>query len=290
MLPSSHNFNDLRSKLIFYEQRLMFQSNRDAPVHQALVNTISYDNSNSRGGYRHQKCNSNCTKNGGRRNWNNQGHNNKGGAKNSLNNNNSQQHNSSSWSMTTGIAYGISNVLLSSTFCASTMDTHSLSAGTNQSDGILGSHPNVICQICNAPGDYDDTCPSRYQPRHQPCVLHMLPSIPSMLVNNFGILTLLLPPPWLPTMVSYTPNLFTLAPVLLKLGMELCYPLSILVKVMPLLLLSHCVSITSFISLTCAITFEPLGSFVMTTTAVWSLILISFVLRKTPRWGPFAGP
>jgi len=111
-----------------------------------------------------------------------------------------------------------------------------------------------------------------------------------MLVNNSGILILLLPPIWLLTMVSYTPNLFALAQVLLKLGMELCCPLRILVKVISLLLLSHCVLITSFMSLNYVITFYPLGSFVMTTTAVWSLILISFILRTTPRVRSFCRP
>ena len=40
MLPSSHAFEDLRSKLIFNEQRLKFQSNRDIPIHKAPVSTL----------------------------------------------------------------------------------------------------------------------------------------------------------------------------------------------------------------------------------------------------------
>ena len=70
--------------------------------------------------------------------------------------------------MTTSIIYGSFDVLLSSTFYASTMGTHSLTAGTNQLDGILGSHPNIICQICHARGHSTDTCPSRYQPHQRP--------------------------------------------------------------------------------------------------------------------------
>ena len=46
MLPSSHT-DDLRSKLMFYEQCLNLQNNRDIPIHQALVSTISSGGSNS---------------------------------------------------------------------------------------------------------------------------------------------------------------------------------------------------------------------------------------------------
>ena len=69
--------------------------------------------------------------------------------------------------MSTGIVYGDSNVSLSSTICTSTFGTHPLLAGSHQSEGILGFHPNVICQICHAPGHLADTCPCRYQSREQ---------------------------------------------------------------------------------------------------------------------------
>lgn len=59
--------------------------------------------------------------------------------------------------------------------------------------GIPGSHLDVICQICHAPGHFIDMCPSRYQPRKQPVLQYMLPSVPSKLVNKFGIQVLLLP-------------------------------------------------------------------------------------------------
>ena len=41
MMPGSYTFDDLHSKLIFYEQWLKFQSNRETTVHQALVSTVS---------------------------------------------------------------------------------------------------------------------------------------------------------------------------------------------------------------------------------------------------------
>jgi len=63
--------------------------------------------------------------------------------------------------MPIGIIYGSFDVSLSPNFCASTMDIHF------QSEGILVSYPNVICQIWNAPGHSADTCPSHYSPCQQ---------------------------------------------------------------------------------------------------------------------------
>jgi len=40
MLPSAHSFYDLRSKLIFFEQRMKFTKERDVPNHQAFAVTI----------------------------------------------------------------------------------------------------------------------------------------------------------------------------------------------------------------------------------------------------------
>ena len=118
MLPGSYTFDDLQSKLIFYEQHLKFQQNCDVPVHQALVSTVSSSDNNSGGSSRNQTHNSKGENNGGCRNWNNKGHNNKGGNKPSNNNNNnSRQTDSSTGSMSTGIVYGSSDVSLSSTFC-----------------------------------------------------------------------------------------------------------------------------------------------------------------------------
>ena len=73
--------------------------------------------------------------------------------------------------MPTGIVYNNSNVSLSTAYCTSNLDTHYLSASNNQSEGILGFHPNIICQIYHAPCHSVDACPSRYEPRQQPVLL-----------------------------------------------------------------------------------------------------------------------
>jgi len=128
-------------------------------------------NNNQGGGSRppNSQHNNNKGKNSGDRcHWNNKGggHNNKGGNKN--NSTTFRQNDSSPRSMPNGIVYGGTDVSSSSTFCSPVLDTHYFSAGTNQSEGILGSHPNVISQICLAPGHSADTCPNRYHPRQQP--------------------------------------------------------------------------------------------------------------------------
>jgi len=42
--------------------------------------------------------------------------------------------------------------------------TNLLSAGTNQTEKILGSHPNILCQICHTPGHSAPNYPNRYTP------------------------------------------------------------------------------------------------------------------------------
>lgn len=49
MMSGSHAFEDLQFKLIFYDQRLKFHSSREAPVHQALISTISAGSYNQGG-------------------------------------------------------------------------------------------------------------------------------------------------------------------------------------------------------------------------------------------------
>ena len=59
-------------------------------------------------------------------------------------------------------------VSLPSTYRVATSCTHLLSVGSNQNEGILGSHPNLICQICHSPSHATDACPNHYQPHQQP--------------------------------------------------------------------------------------------------------------------------
>ena len=69
--------------------------------------------------------------------------------------------------MPTIIVSGSSDVSLSFTSRTSTLGIYSMSIGTNHSKGILGSHPNIICQICHAPSYPADACPSYHQPLPQ---------------------------------------------------------------------------------------------------------------------------
>ena len=49
MIPGSHAFDYLHSKLIFYEQCLKFKSNQDVPVHTTHISTVSFGNYHSLG-------------------------------------------------------------------------------------------------------------------------------------------------------------------------------------------------------------------------------------------------
>ena len=140
MLPGSCIFDDLCSKLIFYEQRLKFQSSRETTVYQALISTVSSGSNTQGGSSRNQTTTIKVKIN--QHNWNNKGCHNRGGNRN--NTNNSRQNDSNSRNMPTGTIFGKSDFSSLSTYCASTFDTNSFSAGTNKSKGILESHPNTI--------------------------------------------------------------------------------------------------------------------------------------------------
>jgi len=53
---------------------------------------------------------------------------------------------------------------LSRTSCVFVPVTNHSSVGTNQSEGILGSHPNIVYHICHAPRYSALNCPSCYTP------------------------------------------------------------------------------------------------------------------------------
>jgi len=96
MLPGGHTFDDLLSKLIFYKQRLKFQSNCETPVHRTLVSAVNYGYSNQWGSSRNQNNGTSKGKNNGDKGCN------KDGNMNNCNNN-SQHNDPSPRSMHTGI-------------------------------------------------------------------------------------------------------------------------------------------------------------------------------------------
>lgn len=71
MLLGAHSFDDLSSKLIFFEQRMKFNKERDVPSHQALATTIGSVVSDSGGAGTNKQANSTSKgKNNGGHNFN----------------------------------------------------------------------------------------------------------------------------------------------------------------------------------------------------------------------------
>ena len=58
-----------------------------------------------------------------------------------------------------------------STTCTPTHVTNHCTTGTDHSEGILGSHLNVVCQIYHARGHSAIHCPNRYTPKPQSVLL-----------------------------------------------------------------------------------------------------------------------
>ena len=170
--------------------------------------------------------------------------------------------------MANGIVYGGTDVSSSSTFCSPVLDTHCFSAGTNQSEGILGYHPNVICQICHAPDHSTDTCRKRYHHHQQPV-------LPAYAISNFVDAGVQI---WYPdsaaasTMTPDDGKLLTKTvysrPSLVKIGNGTYCLSNMLVIAFLLLLLSHCALAVSFMLPSCVITSYLFGNCVVTTTVV----------------------
>jgi len=163
-------FDDLRAKLMHHEQRLKFLKSKGAFItsHQALIvstastssmvitSTSSPSNNRGRGqgGNHGHDCYTN-RRGAGR----NQG----GGSRN--HNHTSSQSQSSNRSASTGAVYGNTVFSCSNIQGLSSSVTHPLLAGNNSSEGALGSHPNVVCQIYFTLGHTTSGCPNHYLPR-----------------------------------------------------------------------------------------------------------------------------
>ena len=66
--------------------------------------------------------------------------------------------------MPAGNTYGNIVFSWSNIPCSSSSGTDSLITGNNCSEGVLGSHPNAVCQIYFAPRHTAIGCPQRYTP------------------------------------------------------------------------------------------------------------------------------
>jgi len=105
-----------------------------------------------------------------------------------------------------------------------------LDACINQSEVILRSHPNIVCQICHTSGHSIDACPNRYLPRHQ----SLLPAYATFNLVDAGEQL------WYPNSIAIyhmTPNDGKLlsksvysGTSLVKLGVEPCCLLNIFVQ------------------------------------------------------------
>ena len=68
--------------------------------------------------------------------------------------------------MSTGSVYCKSVVSSSDISCASVSATNSSSTGSDTFEGVLGSAPNIVCQICQSLGHSAVSYHVRYQPKH----------------------------------------------------------------------------------------------------------------------------
>ena len=111
-----------------------------------------------------------------------------------------------------------------STSCIPTCVINHSSTGTNSSEGTLGSHHNIVFQICHAPGHSALNYPNRYTPKSS----LVLPAYASMLfpfMNMFSTLTKLWPLVGHLVTVTYFINPFILVMLWLKLEMVRCFQL-----------------------------------------------------------------
>jgi len=154
-MPRMVTFDDSRTKLLFYDSRLLFLKGRDGGTvtHPAFLMTgrnhsvaFSGSSSSNRGKGEMQSR--------GRNNWNNK-------EKNSQTTQNSQTS-SNSHGAPTGFVLCHSLDSLSKTFSFSVFAAHSSTAGNELFKGVLGTSPNTICQICHYLVHYASTCFSRY--------------------------------------------------------------------------------------------------------------------------------
>ena len=104
------------------------------------------------------------------------------------------------------------------TYCSPTLVTNVSSVGTNQSKGILSSHPNIVYHICHGFGIRLRIAPTDSLFALSQCSRYMLPPILSLLTNRSCTLW---PFIWLLMMVIYFLSLFTPVTLWLKLVMVL---------------------------------------------------------------------
>ena len=82
-------------------------------------------------------------------------------------NNSSNQNQLSSRSVPTRTTYGSVAFSCSNIQCSSPSATHISYAGNNSLEGVFGSHPNAVCQICLTTGHTATGCPNCYLPQQQ---------------------------------------------------------------------------------------------------------------------------
>ena len=142
-LPGAHSFDDLQLKLIFFEQRINFIKVRDVPSHQAIAATIATSDS---GGVANKQAITNTKgKNNGGCHFNKEGKCRYNKNNNRAINHQNQSQSGSFRSMPVGYVFYNSVVSLPSTYCTTASCTILPSVGSNQTEGILRSHPNLIC-------------------------------------------------------------------------------------------------------------------------------------------------
>jgi len=95
------------------------------------------------------------------KNSNRKGNQNQGGGNRNYNTN---QHQFASKANTTGTAFGNTISSWSNVQCLLPSPTDVFSIGNSSSQGVLGSHPNAVCQICFALGHITLGCPQCYFP------------------------------------------------------------------------------------------------------------------------------
>ena len=143
---------------IHYEQRLKILNTKDilSIQHSALaISVTSYES----GKPPYTPCHN---ESGGQRN--NHRNNNRKEHKNQEGTNHQQQHHYANRSLPTGTSHGNTVFSWSSIQCSSPSATNLVFAGNTSSSGVLGSHPDTVCQICFSPGHTAVGCPQSYTP------------------------------------------------------------------------------------------------------------------------------
>lgn len=160
-MPGILTFDDVRNMLLIHEQRVHFLWRRTngSLTHPAFVSNVTQGEvaTHSQTGASNQG----HRKNNRNKHSKNNRNNNKG--KNNSNKQTSRM-NSSTRGVPTVFVLCNSDLSLLNIQCTSASATNSLSAGNETFERVLGSGPNVVCQICHSPGHTAAVCSIRCQP------------------------------------------------------------------------------------------------------------------------------